>query len=253
MPRTECWNSPIQAVTGKTRNSTTMPATNNTPSRIFTMVARRTVGGFSHDGGRLTVAEDVPRSGTAIVHRIGSFSRIPRTFSRILQTFLRIPQTFLRTSRTFLRTSRTFLGIPQTFLRISRTFLKNLPDILKNPPNILENLSDILEYLPDILENLSEILEEPSTPRHPLDAFHELLVHALLGQLDRTSVPWQDPFESIWQQPVHRFDLLAPGAPAGVSERVEPISGLVPGQMVAGEEEAVPIEKDRMSLRVAGG
>ena len=66
------------------------------------------------------------------------------------------------------------------------------------------------------------------------------------------AVPGQDPLETEVEQPLHRTDLLGPGVPARVPERDEPVSPLRPGQVVAGEEELVPVEEHGVAPRVAG-
>lgn len=64
-------------------------------------------------------------------------------------------------------------------------------------------------------------------------------------------MPRQDPFEGIVEEALHRADLLLPGVPAGVAEGVETVARRGPGEVVAGEEEAVPVEEDGVAAGVA--
>src|SRR5678816_3373269 len=88
---------------------------------------------------------------------------------------------------------------------------------------------------------------------HPCNALLELLPHRFwIGRMVTPAVPGQDPLETEVEQPLHRTDLLGPGVPARVPERDEPVSPLRPGQVVAGEEELLPVEEHGVAPRVAG-
>src|SRR5258707_4662995 len=100
---------------------------------------------------------------------------------------------------------------------------------------------------------LSPTTDHPlSTALHPIDTLCELVVHAIRGQVNRPAMAGQDPLESVMEEPLHRFDLLAPGVPAGTSEGDEAIPRFVPGQMVAREEKPAAIEIDGVTAGVAG-
>src|SRR5262249_58546966 len=63
----------------------------------------------------------------------------------------------------------------------------------------------------------------------------------------------QDPLEGEVEQPFHRTGLFLPREPAGVSKRNKMAAAPGPGQVIASEEEFLPIEEDGVPRRVAGG
>src|SRR3954470_17153484 len=69
--------------------------------------------------------------------------------------------------------------------------------------------------------------------------------------MHRTAVSRQHPFETEIEQALHRLYLLAPRIPAGAPERVEVSAMRAPREVVAGEEEALLPQKDRVPFRVA--
>src|SRR4051812_18842424 len=91
-----------------------------------------------------------------------------------------------------------------------------------------------------------------SVRAHPVDATLQLGTRRAAREVYRTPVAGQHPLEVVVEQALHRRDLLRPRIPAGAAERVEMSAALAPGEVVAGEEERVAVEKDRVALRVAG-
>src|SRR5687768_4153532 len=65
-------------------------------------------------------------------------------------------------------------------------------------------------------------------------------------------MPGQHMLEAVIEQALHRPDLLAPRVPAGVAECIEMTAALAPGEVIAGEEKLLAIEKHRMPFGVAG-
>ena len=76
-------------------------------------------------------------------------------------------------------------------------------------------------------------------------------MHALAIEAHRPPVSRQHPFEGVVEKPLHRFGLLAPRIPARIAKCVQTVVALIPREMVAGEQELVAHEEDRMPFRVA--
>src|ERR1051325_4412463 len=87
---------------------------------------------------------------------------------------------------------------------------------------------------------------------HPLDAAGQLLVHLTGVEPHRPAVAGQDPLETEIKEALHRASLFGPGVPAGVAEGVEAVARLVPGEVVAGEEELLAPEENGVASGVAG-
>src|SRR5260221_9630920 len=91
-----------------------------------------------------------------------------------------------------------------------------------------------------------------STRLHPGHALLQAGVHAGGVEMDRAPVAGQHPLEAVVEQSLHRENLFAPGVPAGAPEGIEMAARLAPGEVIAGEEEGVAVEEDRVPFRVAG-
>src|SRR5258707_10919017 len=99
---------------------------------------------------------------------------------------------------------------------------------------------------------LSIVNYQLSIASHPGYASLQTRAHGSGIEMDWAAMAGEDPFEAIVEQSFHRADLLAPRVPAGAAECVEVAAALAPGEMIAGEEIAVAIEKHCVAFRVAG-
>ena len=74
-------------------------------------------------------------------------------------------------------------------------------------------------------------------------------MHLIGRKMHPLAVAGQDPLEAVVRQPRHRLGLLRPRVPAVVLGSREPLLVAVPGQVVAGEEEAIVEQQDAVALR----
>lgn len=75
-------------------------------------------------------------------------------------------------------------------------------------------------------------------------------MHLRGRRLVQAAVPREYPFETVVQQAGHRFSLSAPGVPARVSEGRERVPLRRPGQVIACEQDLIPVQENLMPLRM---
>src|SRR5688572_19312786 len=76
---------------------------------------------------------------------------------------------------------------------------------------------------------------------HPADARLEALPHLIRRQVRASAVPRENPFEVVIQQALHGFGLLRPRVPGDITKRRQPAAIVGPREMVAREQELVPV------------
>lgn len=72
--------------------------------------------------------------------------------------------------------------------------------------------------------------------RHAPDQRGEPRVHLRRWEAMAATMPRENPFKVIIEQPGQRLPLLLPGVPAEITKRVEVVVGEAPSETVAGEE-----------------